>query len=120
MAIEKFVSTLMLARDVAHREHWRTKSYAQHMALGDFYDSITDLTDSFVEKYQGRHGVVANIPIRNSAVASPIIPAIKGMLAEIEEYRYDCVAKADTALQNLIDEIVGEFLQVIYKLENLK
>ena len=120
MAVDKLISTLVLARDVAHREHWRTKSFSQHSALEGFYDSILDLTDSFVEKYQGRNGVINNIAIRNSAVAAPILPLLKGMLDEVEEYRYECVPEKDTALQNIIDEIVSEFLEVIYKLENLK
>jgi hypothetical protein len=41
-------------------------------------------------------------------------------LAYIEKYRYKCIPKEDTALQNIVDEIVGLFLSTIYKLENLK
>lgn len=118
--MEKFIGTLLLARDVAHREHWRTTSHAQHLALEAFYDNLLDLTDGLVEKYQGRHGVMSTIPIKASAVVAPIIPALKGMLGEIEDTRYDVVPKTDTALHNIIDEIVGEFLHVIYKLERLK
>lgn len=120
MAIEQMMGTLTLARDIAHREHWRTKSYAQHVALGEFYDAITGLTDAFVEAYQGRYGVVYNFAIRDSKVATPIVSALEGILNEIEEYRYECVPKADTALQNMIDEIVGQFLTTLYKLKSLK
>ena len=118
--IEKFIGTLVLARDVAHREHWRTISFSQHVALEAFYNSVLDLTDSLVEKYQGRHGIINAIPIKPSAVVAPILPTLKGMLGEIEDTRYDAVPKTDTALHNIIDEIVGEFLHVIYKLERLK
>ena len=38
--MEHFISLLFLARDVAHREHLRTRSYAAHMALNDFYHEI--------------------------------------------------------------------------------
>ncbi len=40
------IATLLLARDITHREHLKTRSYAQHMALGDFYTGIVDLADS--------------------------------------------------------------------------
>lgn len=120
MAIEKMIGTLFLARDIAHREHLRTKSYAQHIALGEFYSSIIALADGFIEAYQGRYQVVYNFPIRESKVATPIVSALEGLLNEVEEYRYECVPKTDTALQNQIDEIVGQFLSTLYKLKNLK
>lgn len=120
MAVDKFITSLVLAADVARREHWRTKSYAQHVALGEFYDGITDLTDKFVETYQGRHGVVNNFGIQDSRSATPIIPMLEGLLGDIEEMRYEAVEKTDTPLQNIIDEIVGQFLHTLYKLKNLK
>ena len=38
---------------------------------------------------------------------------------QIEKLRYDVVDKACTPLQNVIDEIVGLYLQTIYKLKFL-
>lgn len=61
----KFIAILFLSRDIAHREHLRTKIYAQHVALGDFYDAIIGLADSLTEMYQGRHGVIDSIPQLN-------------------------------------------------------
>ena len=40
-------------------------------------------------------------------------------LADIEEMRYKVVDKSDTALQNIIDEIVALYLSTIYKLKFL-
>lgn len=119
--IEQFVGMLFLARDVGHREHLRTKSFAQHMALGDFYEGIEDLMDSFIEAYQGRHGIIEEIPIltEEEKYATPLL-CIANKLGYIEKNRYKAVDKDDTALQNIIDEIVGLFLSTIYKLENLK
>jgi hypothetical protein len=34
--MEKLISLLFLARDIAHREHLRTDSFSAHMALGTF------------------------------------------------------------------------------------
>ena len=40
--MEQLISLFFLARDIAHKEHLRTDSYARHMALGSFYDDIID------------------------------------------------------------------------------
>jgi hypothetical protein len=40
-------------------------------------------------------------------------------LAEIEDARYDVCDKNETALQNIIDEIVGLYLSTLYKLKFL-
>ena len=36
--------------------HWQTTKYARHMAYGGAYESISDLSDRFIEAYQGRYG----------------------------------------------------------------
>lgn len=119
--IGEFIATLFLARDVAHREHLRTKSYSQHKALGHFYEDIAGLADKLTEAYQGRHGIIKEIPIltEKEKYKEPIY-CIAEKLDYIEKNRYKCIPKEDSALQNIIDEVVGEFLSLIYKLENLK
>lgn len=117
----KFVAILFLSRDIAHREHLRTKSYAQHVALGDFYDAIIELTDSLTEMYQGRNGVIDSIPqLNDDDTEKTPAQLLKKYLDLLEKTRYTAVEKADSALQNKIDEIVGQFLSTLYKLENLK
>jgi hypothetical protein len=54
----EFISVLFSARTQAHIFHLQTKSYAQHKALGAFYDSIVDLADRYVEAYQGKYGIL--------------------------------------------------------------
>ena len=119
--IEKFAGMLFLSRDVAHREHLKTKSYSQHKALNSFYEDISELMDDFIEAYQGRHGIIKNIPIltEDEKYDTPLL-CLADKLNFIEKNRYKAVDKDDTALQNIIDEIVGLFLTTIYKLENLK
>ena len=36
--------------------HWQTKSYAEHEALGEYYNKFNELNDRFVETYQGKTG----------------------------------------------------------------
>ena len=66
MTCADFVGTLFLARDVAHSVHLNTRSYAKHVALNEFYDSIVDLADKFAEAYQGRHGMIGPITLMSA------------------------------------------------------
>lgn len=114
-----FVGHLFLARDVAHSVHLNTRSYAKHMALGDFYDKIVDLADSFAEAYQGRHGLVGPITLQSAKKNGNIVEFLSDSLAEIEANRYKVCEEKDTAIQNIIDEIVGLYLSTLYKLKFL-
>ena len=37
----------------------------------------------------------------------------------VEKIRYTAVEKSETALQNIIDEVVSQYLSTLYKLRNL-
>ena len=114
-----FVGHLFLARDVAHSVHLNTRSYAKHKALGTFYDEIVDLADSFAEAYQGRHGLIGPISLQSAKKNGNIIEFLQDSLAEIEENRYKFCDENDSAIQNIIDEIVALFLSTLYKLKFL-
>lgn len=36
--------------------HHETKSYAEHKATGNFYESLSDMSDELIETYIGCHG----------------------------------------------------------------
>lgn len=38
--------------------HWQTKSFAEHTALGGFYDTLSDKTDELIESLQGNIGTI--------------------------------------------------------------
>ena len=114
-----FVGHLFLARDVAHSVHLNTRSYAKHKALGTFYDKIVDLADSFAEAYQGRHGLIGPISLQSAKKNGNIIEFLQDSLAEIEENRYKFCDEKETAIQNIIDEIVALYLSTLYKLRFL-
>jgi hypothetical protein len=66
VVMEHFISLLFLARDVAHREHLRTRSFAAHMALNDFYHEIIEQADGLVEAYQGSYLLLKDLEIIGS------------------------------------------------------
>lgn len=118
MKAADFVGTLFLARDVAHSVHLSTRSFAKHSALNTFYDEVIELADKFAEAYQGRHGLIGPITMM-SAKNSNIVGFLEESLADVESMRYKVCEKSDTALQNIIDEIVGLYLSTLYKLKFL-
>ena len=119
MKCADFVGTLFLARDVAHSVHLNTRSFSKHMALNSFYDEVIELADKFTEAYQGRHGLIGPISLMSAKKTSNIVEFLEDSLADIEKMRYEVVEKTDTALQNIIDEIVGLYLSTLYKLKFL-
>jgi hypothetical protein len=119
MKCADFVGLLFLGRDVAHSVHLNTRSYAKHMALQGFYEGIVDLADSFAEAYQGKYGLIGGITLQSAKKTANIVEFLQDQLDEIEANRYKVVDKDCTALQNIIDEIVGLYLSTLYKLRFL-
>ncbi len=119
MKAADFVGHLFLARDVAHSVHLNTRSYAKHKALKHFYDGIVDLADDFAEAYQGRHGLIGPVSLQSAKKTGNIIEFLQDSLKEIEANRYKVCDEKDSAIQNIIDEIVALYLSVLYKLRFL-
>ena len=114
-----FVGMLFLARDVTHSVHLNTRSYSKHKALQRFYENIIELADNFAEAYQGRHGLMGPISLQSAKKTTNIIEFLENQLEEIETDRYKVCDETDTAIQNLIDEIVALYLATLYKLRFL-
>lgn len=116
----ELVGMLFLARDVAHAAHLTTDSYAQHMALGSFYEGVIPLVDAFAEAYQGQHGRLGSIKVPPMPGSRDIVAVLQAQLEEIGRCRYEVAGKDETALQNAIDEVVSLYQQTLYKLRFLK
>ena len=119
MKAADFLGLLFLARDVAHSVHLNTRSYSKHKALNIFYERIVGAADDFAEAYQGRYGLIGPITLNSAKKTPNIIEFLQGSLAEIEGARYDLCDKTDSALQQLIDNIVEIYLRTLYKLRFL-
>jgi hypothetical protein len=114
-----FVGILFLARDVTHSVHLNTRSYSKHKALQRFYENIIELADNFAEAYQGRHGLMGPISLQSAKKTTNVIEFLENQLEEIETDRYKICSKDETAIQNLIDEVVALYLATLYKLRFL-
>ena len=112
---EEFVGIALRDRDEAHIAHWKTTSYAEHKALGEFYDELLDLIDGFVEQYQGYYGGRMDIK-RDGGNSSDIRKSLEGSMEWIESNRYEICDRTETPLQNTIDEIVRLYQHTQYLL----
>jgi len=56
MTIEDIAGKLATFHEQIHQIHWETRSFAEHKALGDFYDFLQDFKDEIVEKIMGYSG----------------------------------------------------------------
>lgn len=110
MEASKFIGALMQSRDAMHLAHWKTTNYAEHKALGAYYEGIIELVDDFVEAY---FGYTKRVPIE--------IPATKVMepmshlkelceMIEMERPNYS------PDLQNIMDEMAGLVHKTMYLL----
>ena len=122
---EKLISTLMASRDQAHIFHWQTTgegSFAAHTALNAYYDAIPNLTDTLVESYQGKHGIITgytSVDEFNEYDRTTAVKYFKG-LAMFVERAYAKLPPEDTYILNQIDNVKELIYSTIYKLENLQ
>lgn len=113
--IAKAIGIMFAGRTVTHIQHLKTKSYAEHKALNEFYDGIVDLVDGLAEATQGQYGLL-DIPFITVAVPKDSTVFLKGQLTELEKVM-KCVD--DDYLISIFQEIQSLYRSTIYKLVNL-
>jgi DNA-binding ferritin-like protein len=98
--------------------HWQTPSYAEHKALGKFYEGLEELIDSFAESAMGQVGVPRggnwSLDLRNygeyplDQFMDDVMTEFKGMKREVSEDMSD--------LQNILDEMIAVTTRTRYLL----
>ena len=110
------ISLLFHSRTQAHVFHFKTKSYAKHKALEEYYTAIVPLLDKYTETFQGRYGLMANyqtFPLDESPRNATRY--FQGLLSAIEK-----TIVPNKTLENILEEIYQLVDQTIYKLKYLK
>lgn len=115
--VEELVARIFRSRDCSHLTHWKTSSYAEHAALGDFYDEIIDLLDNLIECYQGNFGRIGEVKLQTQQ--GEILKCLESDAVWLAENRSQVTGEVE-ALENIIDEITALYLKTIYKLKFLK
>jgi hypothetical protein len=112
-----FFLKLLHSATNTHIHHLQTTSYSQHVALGEFYDEIVELTDGLIEVYQGTKEIV-KYP---AEYAKPLTDG----LAELNDLNQFVIANrtvlgTESNIQNEVDTILSLIQSTIYKLARLK
>ncbi len=116
----ELVMDLLHSAIITHIMHWQTTSYAEHIALGEFYSAMPDLVDDVVEAYQGKTKIIlANFPIEMDKYEGMApLTYLEYLSAERTECR--ALFGTDSEIQNLVDAIADLIDSTMYKLRRFK
>lgn len=122
----QYFSKIFESREMAHVYHLQLKgsqgSYAQHIALGEYYEGILDILDELVEVYQGQYDVVEgyNIIDTQNTQTQDTLEYFTQTVEFLKTQRYTLLSQDDPHYQAIIDEIINLMYRLIYKLRFLK
>lgn len=116
--MEQLVGRVFSARNAAHLQHWATGSFAEHKALGDFYDSVIDKIDQIIEVYQGWDRMLGkvSIPTTNpSNIRQQIGEDLNWIIANRKK-----LSDGNEMIAALLDDLCSIYSQAFYMLARLK
>jgi len=113
----QFVAVLLHSATATHFLHLQSRNYAEHVALAEYYDAIVELADKWAEAYQGCYNIITAYP-SDFALAKDAVQYLRKIKAFVEAIREDL--PQDSALQNIVDEIVDQIASTLYKLRFLR
>lgn len=113
--ITELIKRSFKARNTAHSNHWTTNSFAQHEALGDFYEDLIKVLDKYVEAYQGVLGQLKDSPDKVENIAEFLIEEMRWLGSNREK-----VCQGIPTLENIYDEMIAVYMKTLYKIENLR
>lgn len=114
----EFFATLLHAATIAHQLHLQTRSFAEHKALGSFYEELPELVDGLVESYQGKYGIITDYPFEFDLDMSSAEKFLTELSDFVKEERASLAQ--DSEIQNDIDSIQTLINGTIYKIRFLK
>lgn len=119
-AMANLIGLLLKARNVSHMWHWKVKSFSQHLALGELYTGLSELTDQLFEMYMGKYGTESHVPLSGPNPFSEQDPLqFIRQLCEFLDSQESRIPQ-DGFLVNKFQEIQELVYTTKYKMENLK
>jgi pyruvate/2-oxoacid:ferredoxin oxidoreductase alpha subunit len=118
--LPSIMSLLIFSQTQVHIFHLQTKSHAEHVALNEYYDTIDDLVDEFIESYQGEFGIIEeykSYKIETYQDSEQVVAYFNMLLNEVKKGRETIKS---THLQNILDEIITLITKTMYKIKFLK
>jgi hypothetical protein len=118
MTVQDYVSSLLEIEIIAHIAHTQAvnSSYAEHKALGELYEGMVDLYDSYAEAYQGKYDIIKGYKDIKIVEGADMIPYLKNKSSEFEAYRNTLT---EGFLQQMVDNSQELINSTLYKLRFL-
>lgn len=114
---EELLCEMLEASAQAKVFHWQTSSFAEHDALGDFYEAFNPLMDKFIESYQGCYGRImlgCDLEVKPYTMDAPMT-----FMSSFKDYvsgEARMLVMGNSALLNILDEIKALAEQTLYRL----
>jgi hypothetical protein len=107
--LQQLVYQVFCDADDAHIDHLRTRSYAEHMALGEFYEAARAAVDDIIEA-----GIGLGLALPDKPDKGPL-QQLTSAYKKLETLRPK-VCGQDPTLLNLYDTLTHVYARAIYKL----
>lgn len=114
----EFFTVLLHAATNAHILHLKSRSYPEHVALGDFYEKLPGLVDTLVENIQGLTEELIDFSVVYYAPSDMGLDEIRELRDYIKMHRNEL--PPDSEIQNALDGILSLINSTVYKLKFLK
>lgn len=116
--LEEFCLQCMRMYANVHLWHLQTGSYAEHEALEEYYQNLFEHTDSFIEAAVANNGALSC----DTSFNLELLPYGE-MVEEIEAFKKHVLAQkeqlSEEGMVNILDDVLTETDEVLYKLKNL-
>lgn len=114
--IDQFIGKCLMTVTYAHALHFAVSgvgSYAKHVALGEFYEELQEITDRFAETHIGIVGrFVPSLSVSDNVDE---VKLIKDLISGADKI----YGSVDTCLQSILDELKELCYKTLYKLTKL-
>jgi hypothetical protein len=118
-SIEDAAARLSYFFEQLHLYHFQTNSYAEHTALGGFYDYVGDFKDGVIEKMMGYEGrrikaySIAPLKDYTPGSSSALVRDIKSFSDELCSCAQAC---GMPDIENMSQELSGQAAKTLYLL----
>ena len=137
--LQQLIANVYAIRARTHHQHFATTSYAQHMALGSFYEEVEEILDDVIEAAIGQGfpidsvtgaTITFTLPSADKASTIAVVSAFRDFVDEAIETIEDSYEESNEEMneasgddyENLENEML-RFVQLsnqtIYKLQRL-
>ena len=109
MNFNQLVACCFNVRDQAHYLHLGSHTLGHHLALGTFYEDLTELLDELVEVWQGTSMQLIDTkpPRTRCPDFTDPLELLNWFFDTLAAERYEAIPDQQTHLQNILDEVVS-------------